>query len=195
MDETAARKAELRERMRAIRAAIPEDERLRLASAIADALLDLPTVTGASTVMVFSSFGSEVPTEEIVDRLHRRGQSVLLPYVEAGELRASSFAPGDRTIATTYGPREPEDRSAVDPADIQAIVTPGLAFDRRGHRLGYGGAYYDRYLPLLGARALRIGIAFHQQLIDEVPSSDHDMPVDVVVTDREVVVARSEGAR
>ncbi|HJP66247.1 MAG TPA: 5-formyltetrahydrofolate cyclo-ligase, partial [Actinomycetota bacterium] len=148
-----------------------------------------------NTVMVFSSFGSEVPTEGIVGRLHERGQAALLPYLDDGELRATRFAPGDRTTATTYGPREPRSRMAVDPGEIDVVIAPGLAFDRRGHRLGYGGAYYDRYLPLLGSKALRIGIAFHQQLLDEVPAGGHDAPVDVVVTDREIVVCRAEGAR
>jgi 5-formyltetrahydrofolate cyclo-ligase len=187
------RKADLRARMRALRAAIPEGERRRLAQSVADRLFSLPTVAAARTVMVFASFGSEVPTDGIVARLNADGVTVLLPFIQEGELRASRFRPGDRMIATTYGPGEPEGREAVNPADIDVVVTPGLAFDRRGHRLGYGGAYYDRYLPLLGSRALRVGIAFHQQLVDDVPAGDHDAPVDVVVTDREVVVCRSQG--
>ena len=195
MEDVAARKAGLRERMRALRAAIPAGDRRRMAQAITDRLFTLPTLDSAEVVMVFASFGSEVPTDGIVDRLHALRRTVLLPFVEDGELRASRFGPGDRTVATTYGPREPATPSVVDPAEIEAIVTPGLAFDRRGHRLGYGGAFYDRYLPTLGTRAFRIGIAFHQQLVEEVPSGEHDAPVDVVVTDREIVVCRPEGAR
>ncbi len=66
---------------------------------------------------------------------------------------------------------------------------PGVAFDRSGHRLGYGGGFYDRFLARLPARALRIGVAFDQQVLDELPAEEHDQPVDLVVTPSEVLHA------
>jgi 5-formyltetrahydrofolate cyclo-ligase len=72
-------------------------------------------------------------------------------------------------------------------------VTPGLAFDRQGRRLGYGGAYYDRYLTRLEPHAVRIGIGFDEQVVEEVPVEPTDEPVDVIVTDGGVI-RRSESA-
>ena len=83
---------------------------------------------------------------------------------------------------------------AVDPEKIDVVVSPGLAFDRRGHRLGYGGGYYDRYLARLHAHASRVGIGFAVQLLDEVPAEETDQPVDVVVTDRGVIRVGEEAA-
>jgi 5-formyltetrahydrofolate cyclo-ligase len=71
------------------------------------------------------------------------------------------------------------------------VVTPGLAFDRHGRRLGYGGGHYDRYLARLGPRAVRVGIAFSIQVIEDVPAAPEDERVHVVVTDAGVIDCRA----
>lgn len=73
---------------------------------------------------------------------------------------------------------------------IDAVLVPGLAFDARGHRLGYGAGYYDRALPKLRADALRVGVCYAVQYLDEVPVAAHDVPVDLVVTERFVIDTR-----
>jgi 5-formyltetrahydrofolate cyclo-ligase len=112
---------------------------------------------------------------------------VLLPYLEGGVMEAGSIAPGEALATTTYGPLEPPRRIAADPGSIDVMVLPGLAFDRRGHRLGYGGGHYDAYGARLRPGAARIGICFHEQLVEEVPHGPADLAVDAVVTDIEVV--------
>jgi 5-formyltetrahydrofolate cyclo-ligase len=190
----AQRKAALRDRMRRVRAAIPEAEREDLAARLEDHLLALPEMREARTVMLFASFGSEISTERIVHRLDAEGRTVLLPFVAGDELGAAPYRPGDPTTPSAYGPLEPAARAPVDPEHIDVVLLPGLAFDRRGRRLGYGGAHYDRYMPRLRGSALRVGIAFHQQVVDEVPADVRDEPVDVVVTDREVIRTRAKGS-
>ncbi|MDQ4006282.1 MAG: 5-formyltetrahydrofolate cyclo-ligase, partial [Actinomycetota bacterium] len=105
----------------------------------------------------------------------------------------AEVGPGDPLDPTGYGPREPARRIPVDPLTVDVVVAPGLAFDRLGHRLGYGGGHYDRYLGRLGEGALRIGVAFSLQLVDRVPTEPGDRPVDIVVTDAGVIEARSGG--
>jgi len=73
---------------------------------------------------------------------------------------------------------------------VDVVVTPGLAFDREGNRLGYGGGYYDRYLQRMGRAAARVGIAFSLQIVDRVPAEPGDQRVDVIVTDQEVLDLR-----
>jgi 5-formyltetrahydrofolate cyclo-ligase len=182
------RKAALRAEMRRRRAEISAADRVRLATEARERLLGLPELQTPGTVMVFASFGSEIPTEELIAGLRARGHRVLLPIVEEDVLQAVRFEPGDPMVETDYGPREPARQVAVDPDEIDVVIVPGLAFDRWGRRLGYGGAYYDRYLPQLATHALKVGAGFHQQLIRAVPSGRHDIRLDVVVTDREVVV-------
>ena len=108
-------------------------------------------------------------------------------------MEAAEVRPGSRLEATDYDPKEPAERIAVDPERIDAVITPGLAFDRSGARLGYGGGYYDRYLARLEAHAARIGIAFAEQVVDAVPDDELDQPVDLIVTDEEVVRVRPHG--
>jgi 5-formyltetrahydrofolate cyclo-ligase len=184
MDDVAARKRELRGRMREVRAAIGPEQRAELSRRIEDALFALPEVRAARTVLLFSSFGTEVPTAAMVDRLLDEGRRVLLPFLdEQGDMEAAELRPGESPVPSGYGPNEPPRRAAVDPREIDVVVTPGLAFDRRGARLGLGGGHYDRFLPRLRQEAKRIGLAFAVQVLDELPVEPADQRVEVVVTE------------
>ena len=158
-----------------------------MAEHVEERVFSLPAVQNAATVMVFYSFGSEVPTRGIIRRLLEEGRRVLLPYMEGRTMEAAELRPGDPLATTAYGPKEPSRRVPVDPMEVDVVITPGLAFDRSGFRIGYGGGNYDRYLARLGAHATRVGIAFHPQVIGSVPHGPADEPVDVVVTDRETI--------
>lgn len=183
-------KDDLRTALRRRRRGIPAEERVRRAVSVADRLLGLPEVSGARTIMLFSSFGTELPTGPAIEALWVAGARVLLPYLEAGDMAATEHRPGDRLVATGYGPQEPARRVAVPPVEIDVVVTPGLAFDRKGRRLGYGGGFYDRYLPKVRQDTVKIGIGFAEQLIESVPGGDLDVMINVVVTDAEVVRCR-----
>jgi 5-formyltetrahydrofolate cyclo-ligase len=192
--EPVVEKRELRERMRAVRSEIPPSERAILAARAEARLLALPELQGASTVLMFYSFGTEIPTAVLVRRLLTRGWRVLLPYLTDGaEMEAGEIRPGESLEPTDYGPKEPNRRVAVSPQEVDVVVTPGLAFDRSGRRLGYGGGYYDRYLTRLHPHAVRIGIGFASQVLDRVPAEDDDELVDVIVTDGEVIRVSEPG--
>jgi 5-formyltetrahydrofolate cyclo-ligase len=189
-EELARRKAALRERMKAVRKAISPEEREALARAMEDRLFALPALGQAHTVMLFSSFGSEIRTVGLVRRLMDEGRRVLLPFVDGTEMGATELRPEDALVSTSYGPREPAQRRLVDPGDVDLVLAPGLAFDRHGYRIGYGAGYYDRYLARLRPDALRVGIGFHLQVVEEVPHGPADEPLDLVVTDRETIDCR-----
>lgn len=184
-------KAALRARMRAARAAIPIEVRLQLADRVEERLFGLPETARASTVLLFYSFGSEIPTSAMAERFLASGSRLLLPYLRDGTMDAAEVPPGASLVHTGYGPKEPRSPVSVDPAEVDLVVAPGLAFDRSGGRLGYGGGHYDRYLARLGHGTRRIGIGFHVQLVDRVPVEPGDEPVDVVVTDAETVNLRN----
>jgi 5-formyltetrahydrofolate cyclo-ligase len=174
--------------MRDARAAIPRERRLELARAAEGNLFGVDAMTGARTVLVFYSFGSEIPTAGLIARLSQQGTRVLLPFLDdERRMEAAVLEPGEPPVQTGYGPKEPPRRVAVDPAEVDVVITPGLAFDRFGRRLGYGGGHYDRYLARLHPRAVRIGIGFSVQIVDEVPAEPGDERVDVIVTDRSVL--------
>jgi 5-formyltetrahydrofolate cyclo-ligase len=186
-------KADLRAEMRRLRGSIPPGERARLAELAEETLFTVDAIHEAATVMLFYAFGTEVATAGMAERVVRAGKRLLLPYLEEAGMEAAEVRPGDPLHPTEYGPREPPRRVPVDPRTVDVVVAPGLAFDRQGHRLGYGGGHYDRYLGRLGDRATRIGVAFSLQLVDLVPTEPEDVPVDIVVTDAGVIQTRSEG--
>ena len=169
------------------RAAIPEDERARRSHEAADRLLSLPEVAAAGVAFVFHSFGAEISTEQVIRGLAERGVLLTLPILQDGGLEAAAYRFGDPLRASSYGAPEPLARAVVEPECIDLVVTPGLAFDERGYRLGYGGAYYDRFLPRTRSDAARIGLCFDEQVVDAVPRAEGDVPVEAVVTDRRIL--------
>jgi 5-formyltetrahydrofolate cyclo-ligase len=175
--------------MREVRAAIPDGERKARAAGVLERLLALPRVAEASGVMLFASFGSELPTATFAAALRERGARTYLPYLSGGRIEAAEVDP-DRPgalVASSYGPREPADRTPAPPGALDVVVVPGLAFDRHGHRVGYGGGYYDAFLRRLGPGPLRVGVGFHEQVVDEVPHGAGDERVHVLVTDRDTI--------
>ena len=150
---------------------------------VARKVLALPAVVDARTVMAFSSFGSEVDTGPIIERLERDGRRVALPRMEGRIIVAVAYRSGDPVKPSSYGALEPAGGEKVAPQEIDVVIVPGLAFDRSGHRVGYGRGFYDRFLGALRPDALTVGICFSVQLVDEVPHGRGDRPVDVVVTE------------
>jgi 5-formyltetrahydrofolate cyclo-ligase len=183
------RKRADRARMRGVRAAIPRLERERQEKEVERRLMELPRVETAGTVLTFLSTGTEIETRGILDRLRERGSRVLVPRVEGETMEAVELLPGAPLVASSFGIMTPADGRVVEPAEIDLVVTPGLAFDRKGRRLGFGGGYFDRFLPRLRSDCLIVGVAFHQQIIDEVSGGALDVPVHVIVTDEEVILA------
>ncbi|MBA3553078.1 MAG: 5-formyltetrahydrofolate cyclo-ligase [Actinobacteria bacterium] len=177
--------------MRDERAAIPETARVEMASAVERRLFALPELLSAGTVMAFSSFDSEISTRDIISRLLGSGRRVLLPYVDDAGLEAAEVTLREPARASGRGPAEPPRRTPVPPEAIDAVIVPGLAFDRSGFRLGYGGGHYDRFLRRLPDRSHRVGIAFHPQVIERVPRGPGDERLHLVVTDRETIDCRT----
>jgi 5-formyltetrahydrofolate cyclo-ligase len=182
-------KAELRRRMRAIRAAIPDAERAAQSEAAADRLLTLPEASAAQLAFVFNAFGSEIATGRLIERLAGRGVDLALPRLIGGLLEPVAYRPGDPVAPSTYGALEPRDGEPVDPDAIDLVVTPGLAFDTNGYRVGYGGGYYDGFFRRAATKAARIGLCFDVQIVDAVPHDDRDEPLHAVVSELRVVRA------
>jgi 5-formyltetrahydrofolate cyclo-ligase len=187
---TSVAKAALRRAVLLRRDALPGGERALLSARIVTTVLDLRTYQEADVVLAYASFGTELQTDELLRRVLADGKTLVLPRVERGGLGLYEVRDLAGDLASgTWGIREPEpDR--CPPADAGGVgfaLIPGVAFDRRARRLGYGGGYYDRLLAggLPEGTPLVSG-AFEVQILDEVPTDPHDAPVDVVVTEKEV---------
>ena len=97
--------------------------------------------------------------------------------------------PGRDLLPGYKGIPEPDPKLAharsIPATQLEVVIVPGAVFDRRGYRLGYGGGYYDRFLALEAPQALRIGLCFDLQLVDQLPEEAHDVPMDWLVTEQE----------
>ncbi len=186
MTDTRAIKDAARAQARAVRDAVADDAvRQRAAASVRDRVLadvDLPD----GPVAGYWPLGSELDVRPVLLHLHGLGRSVALP-VSGPRGQALTFRDWDPALplaAGRYGIHEPgADRPEVAPA---VLLVPMLAFDRTGHRLGYGAGYYDRTLDALRAvrPVLAVGVAFAAQEVEAVPCADHDERLDWIVTER-----------
>ena len=193
---SAALKTELRRAALAQRDALPAAERMAAAQAVA--ALDLPHGLAAQAkpgviVSGYSPLGSEISALPLLRRFADAGAALALPVV-AGRgqpliMRAWSF--GAPLKAGVWGIREPPPGAAEVFPDV--LVVPLLAFDRSGHRIGYGAGYYD--LTIARLRAIKpiiaVGIAYAVQEIPAVPASPRDARLDLVLTERGMIDCRA----
>jgi 5-formyltetrahydrofolate cyclo-ligase len=184
-DKRALRRAVLTERD-----ALSGTERAARSEAIVDRLLGLEEATGAGAVLAFWSFGSEVETAPLLDRLRSRGTTVALPRTRDGDIVPVIWTPGSPMTETSFGSREPTDGRVLQARELDLIVVPGVAFDRSCHRVGYGGGFYDRLLASARDGTAAVAIAFGMQVVEEVPTGPLDRPVDAIVTEDDVIRCR-----
>jgi 5-formyltetrahydrofolate cyclo-ligase len=180
---TIGSKADLRQQLRARRAAVAPAARRKAALAAAIHLARALRARHASRVAIYIGSGAELSTAPLLERLARC--RVYVPKVGGeGAMRFVRLRPGLPLRRNRYRIREPV--AGERAARLDAIVAPLLAFDARGHRLGQGGGYYDRILGRGRAigRPLRIGYAYAAQEIPRVPDESHDARLDAVVTER-----------
>ena len=141
----------------------------------------------AGIVSGFIPYKSEITTVPMLNRLHRDGWQTCLPIVIAPEepLIFRAWAPGDALVPGAWDIPVPVDSAPEVLPDV--LLVPMLAFDRKGFRLGYGGGFYDRTLEKLRElkKVVAIGVAYHAQMVDEVPVGIHDAPLDYVMTEQE----------
>jgi len=175
-------KRELRTASRERRRALTPAERARASARAVARLVTLPELETARTVALYGALPDEADPSPLVDVLHARGVTVLLPRVTGDELELVGFTTIEGLSRGYRGVSEPVGPATAN-AEVDLIVVPGLAFDLGGGRLGQGGGHYDRLLALLPVAALRVGLCLQCQVVAEVPTDDHDARMDVVVTE------------
>jgi 5-formyltetrahydrofolate cyclo-ligase len=180
-------KRALRERVLAARDSMPPEVRAAASAAIGTALARREDFATASTVLLTLPFGSEWDSMPLLLTALERGKAVVLPRVNATArtLELCRLSEPTRDVLPGYrGIPEPQSHCALIAADaIDWVLVPGVAFDPAGHRLGYGGGYYDRLLSQLRRDAARIAGGYEIQLVDCVPAGSHDVPVQALATE------------
>lgn len=143
-------------------------------------------MAGARTVIGYAAFGAEVDIDALLAHLAARGRGVFLPFVDGDDLGIARVSDLEGDLAPGYrGVREPKaiGRRAARPERVDVALVPGVAFDRSGGRLGYGGGHFDRLLARLRPQAAVVGVAYGVQVVKAVPRGSHDRGVDLLVTE------------
>jgi len=192
------RKAELRAQILARRSARPADQRTAAGRLIRDAVLAAPQVQMAGTVAAYYSIGTEPDTRGLVFALWKRGSYVLLPVLRPdGDLDWASYEGPDSLVPGPRGLLQPgEPPRGVDAvARADAVLVPALAVDPAGRRLGRGGGSYDRALARIGPLVPLIALIYDDELVEQVPAEDHDVPVRATARPRAGITVLAPGGR
>lgn len=177
-------KKQVRAACLAARRAMTDGERAEKSAQISEKLAQNGTLLGVKTVLSYLAAADEVDLSAFHTWAKERGICVAYPVSKRGGLMEAAVPADDTALVTgLFGIRAPaaERSQTVAPQEIDVVIVPCVGFDRRGHRLGHGGGYYDRYLPCC-INAHTILVAFAEQEVAEVPVEAHDMTMDEVIT-------------
>ena len=180
-------KKTLRHDLFAKRNSILAIQRKDKSASIKERLQELEIYQEAYTVFYYVSFGSEVNTHALIkEALHDK--RVAVPLVDDKNLLAKRITAYNQLKTGYKGILEPSyEAESINLADIDLIVVPALAYDKRHYRLGYGGGYYDRLLATGLGAPISIGLAFEEQIVKGLPVEAHDQKVDFVVTEKRII--------
>jgi 5-formyltetrahydrofolate cyclo-ligase len=190
MTDFQTRKKALREQAHANRNAQPDKD--GLSQQICQKLVELPQYQAARTVLYYVDARSEVRTRHYLPEALTHGKKIVVPYCVEGELELFHLTSMDELALGMYRILEPKaelrplPEKKVDVQELDLIVVPGVAFDRRGARMGHGFGYYDKLLWQARPDALLAALAFECQLFDEIPTEAHDIFMDRLITEKAV---------
>lgn len=188
--EATTQKVELRKRMRTTLASLtPSDMRTRSAS-VWERLWQAAELVSADWLLVYVSKGNEVDTHGLIQQWLALGKHVCVPTFDEAiqQYAASELHDFNAELAEgRFGIPEPKPESVrpVETSRLQAMLVPGLAFDETGNRLGRGTGYFDRLLR--DVRGAKIALAYDFQILNEVPTTDHDVRMDFIVTETRLI--------
>ncbi|MFT3737925.1 MAG: 5-formyltetrahydrofolate cyclo-ligase [Breznakibacter sp.] len=179
IDQKNALRAMVKERL----AEVPPVQLAAQSQSIFQKVEQLPAFHQASHILAYWSMLKEVDTHFFVEKWTAE-KHVYLPVVQGEDLQLVRFSGrGQMARHPRFFIYEPLGDVFVELSKISLAIVPGLAFDRHGRRLGKGGGFYDRFLPKL-TNAQKIGVAFAEQMVDEIPVEPHDRSVDLVISAR-----------
>ncbi len=180
-------KTEYRNFYKNIRNSLSKDDSKNKSKIIFNRIISLNELLNAQTVFVYLSYGREVSTSSLIEFLFSRNKNVLVPKcnMKNETMIPVKISDLNELISGSYGIREPIANS-VYKNKIDVAIVPGIAYDRFGNRIGHGKGYYDKFLQ--DEKILKIGLCYSDCLSEtELPHYSNDLPMDYIVTDREVL--------
>ena len=181
-------KEDIRKRLLNIRRYLSREEVLEMSRNIKERLFALSEYKSCKVVMFYIAHDNEVETREmIIESLHSKKVLIPCTSLERNMIYPVEIENLDDLERGAFGILEPRNKK-IYRGDIDVIIVPGIAFDPRGYRIGYGKGFYDRFL--IGTNALKIGIAYDFQIVNRIPEDENDVPVDMIVSEKRVLLCR-----
>lgn len=171
---------------------LPSEEVKQSSEKILDFILSSDFYKNSKVIMAYIDFRNEVMTEKLIKTAISDGKRVVVPIsiVETRQLLLSEIINYEEELEeSTYGILEPKKEyiREVDPSLVDLVLVPGVAFDRRGFRIGYGAGYYDRFLEKVRKDTEKVALAFDIQMVDNAYEDEHDFPVEYIVTESGII--------
>lgn len=185
-------KKALKEELLRKRKALSKSEITEKSAAIKERLFSLNEFKNSKNIMFYVSFNNEVDTiNTIKGLLDKNEKKVIVPFVEKNNsiLQLSEIKDFNDLEPKTFGILEPRENKIknFDIGKLDLAIVPGIAFDKNGHRIGYGHGYYDGLLGKLNKNTTKIGLCYEFQLIDKIAEEKHDVPMDAIITEKRVL--------
>jgi len=189
------KKSKIRYEYLMIRNKIEFEARNSYSSGILEKIKSLKIYAEAKTIMLYLSYGSEVITDIMIKDFLLDGKEVAVPIILTpgdGIMQAIKINSLEECNVKVYGIRQPEfdENLIVDKNDVDLILVPGIVFDEKGYRIGYGKGYYDRWLDGTDIKK-RIGLAYEVQVVSELPKGKYDLPVGMLVTEKQIKICET----
>ncbi len=191
---------QIRQQIRRLRAGLPSDERQRMAQQVAARVLALPAFDKAEHIAGYFAFAGELDPKPLLDRARELGKHTYLPVIAGKDrLLFAPYRPGDKLKPNRFSILEPDvpERSWLPPPRLDLVLTPLVAFDNKGNRLGMGAGFYDRSFEFLN-RPERppwprlVGLAYEIQKVTLLRRERWDIPLDAVVTEAALYPAAAD---
>lgn len=141
----------------------------------------------ARCLALYSAINNEVLTDEVVGPAIDAGKTLVFPRVSGESLEFVVIESVAELVPGAFGVFEPSGCRLVPAEKLDLVVVPGVAFDKRGHRLGYGRGYYDRALAKCLGSCMKVGFSYDFQLVDELPATEYDETLSVLITESSMI--------
>lgn len=177
---------------------LDNDSVLMLSDVIQKRIVESRAFKESTVIMAYMPIQNEIRTDLLIERGIASGKTILLPRVKDAETMEAVPIKNLHSDLNkgSMGIMEPDlSIPAANPQTIDLVILPGIAFDRKGYRIGFGGGYYDRFITQLRDDCILLAPAYDFQVLEHVPSEAFDQPADLVVTEKEIIHISLEKAR
>ncbi|GAA0721912.1 5-formyltetrahydrofolate cyclo-ligase [Clostridium malenominatum] len=177
-------KKDLRNRVIKLRDSLSLEERKVYDEEIYKKVLESDYYKNAQTIFVFVSYKTEVDTHAIIKKALEDGKRIAVPKIKTKKegILPVEIKDFNELSSGNYGILEPKEDNIINKEEIDLILSPGVAFDKNGGRLGYGGGFYDKFISSFIKKIPIVAIGYKLQLVDQVPMDEFDMRVSDIIT-------------